>query len=177
MRIARLAVLTACILAFPKENIMASSPPPDAGKQLHPKIAAPVQRVSIPLGQFTPNVTKTTQAVVFDRESVIREIHFAGDAVPNDADGTLLIHADVNDVSEAALDAIVTGFDCEVSLAVAKKGIKAALVAESAENERTVGPGDVLQFRQVNNSAAIDTNPFIVATVLYQVLDVVEGSA
>src|SRR5919108_212021 len=156
---------------------MPSSPPADAGKQLHPRIAAPVQRLSVPLGQFTVNGTKTTLAHIFDRESVIREIHFASDVVGADADGTLLIHADVQDVSEAALDSIVAGFDCEASLTVAKKGIKAALVAESAENERTVSPGDVLQFRQVNNSAAVEANPFIVATVLYQVVELVEGFA
>lgn len=156
---------------------MPSQMPADAGKQLHPKLAAPVQRLHINLGQFTPNVTKTVLGAIFDREAVIREIHFAPDAVPNDADGTLLIHADVQDVSEAALDSIVAAFDAEVSLATAKKGVKAPLVAETAENERTVGPGDVLQFRLVNNSAAIDTNPNIIATVLYQVLDIVEGSA
>lgn len=155
---------------------MASSPPPDAGKMVHPKIAAAIHRLQIALGQFTVNATKTTLGAIFDREAVIREIHFAGDVVPNDADGTLLIHVDVQDVSEAALDSIVAGFDTEAQLTTAKKGIKAALVAESAENERTVGPGDVLQFRQVSNSAAIDANPFIVAEVLYQVLDVVEGS-
>lgn len=150
---------------------MASSPPPDAGRQLHPKIAAPVLRLSVPLGQFTVNATKTTLAHIFDREAVIREIHYAGDVVPADADGTLLIHADVQDVSEAALDPIATGFDTEAKLTVAKKGIAATLDAETAENERTVGPGDVLQFRQVSNSAAVEANPFIVATVLYQVLE------
>lgn len=157
---------------------MASSPPPDAAKQLHPKIAAPVQRLSIPLGQFTVNGTKTTMAHVFDRESVIREIHFASDVAPADADGTMLIHAEVNDVSEGALDAIVTGFDAEAQLvAPVKRGVKAALVAETVENERTVSAGDVLQFRQVNNSAAVEANPFIVATVLYQVLEPVESFA
>lgn len=155
-----------------------SSPPPDAGKQLHPKIAAPIQRLSIPLGQFTVNGTKTTLAHIFDRESVVREIHFAADVAPDDPDGTMLIHAEVQDVSEAALDVLVNGFDAEAQLvAPVKRGVKAAFAAESAENERTVGAGDVLQFRQVNNSAAITANPFIVATVLYQVLDVVEGSA
>lgn len=156
---------------------MASNLPPDTARQMHPKIAAPIQRLHVPLGLFTVNATKTTLAAIFDRETVIREIHFAGDVVPADADGTLLIHADVQDVSEAALDSIVAGFDTEAQLTVAKKGIKAALVAESAENERTVGPGDVLQFRQVSNSAAVEANPFMVAEVLYQVLEIVEGSA
>lgn len=156
---------------------MPSSPPPDSGRVLHPKIAANMHRLHINLGQFTPNTTKTVLGAIFDREAVIREIHFAPDAVPNDVDGTLLIHADVQDVSEGALDSIVAAFDAEVSLATAKKGIKAPIVAETAENERTVGPGDVLQFRLVNNSAAIDTNPNIIATVLYQVLDIVESFA
>jgi hypothetical protein len=156
---------------------MPSSPPPDAGRQLHPKIAAAIQRLHINLGQFTPNTTKTVLGAIFDREGVIREIHFAPDAVPNDADGTLLIHVDVQDISEGALDNIVNALDAEVALIAAKKGVKAVLVAESAENERTVQAGDVLQFRLVNNSAAIDTNPNIIATVLYQITDLVEGFA
>lgn len=156
---------------------MASQFPPDAGKQLHPKISAPVQRLHINLGQFTVNGTKTVLGMIFDRETVIREIHFAPDVVPADADGTFLIHAEVQDVSEGALDVIVNGFDSEAQLTTAKKGVKAALAAESAENERTVSAGDVLQFRMVNNSAAVEANPNIIATVLYQVLDLVEGSA
>lgn len=153
---------------------MASVKTPDLGKIHHPRIVAQVQRATINLGQFTPNQTKTTLAMVFDRESVIREIRYAGDAIPNDVDGTMLIHADVFDASELALDPIATGFDTEAQLTVAKIGKAAVLDVESAENERTVAAGDTLQFRQVSNSAAIDLNANIVATVLYQVLDLVE---
>jgi hypothetical protein len=147
---------------------MASSPPPDAGRQLHPKIAAPVERISINVGLWTVNGTKSTIAHIFDREGVIREIWFAADAIPSDPDGTMLVSAEVQDISEGALDPIVTDFDSEATILVAKKGYKAVLAAESVENERTVQPGDVLQFRQVNNSAAITTNPNLVATVLFQ---------
>lgn len=154
---------------------MPSAKPMDSGRQLHPRLAAPIKELEINLGVFTVNATKTTLAKIFDRESVIREIWFAADGVPNDADGTMLVHADVFDASEAALDAVVVGFDTEAQLTVAKVAKQAALAAESAENELTVGAGDTLQFRQVNNSAAIDTNVSIVAHVLYQVLALVEG--
>lgn len=154
---------------------MPSTKPLDAGRQLHPRLAAPIKEFEIPLGPFTPNATKTTLAKIFDREAVIREIWFAGDAIPNDADGTMLIHVDNFDASENALDPIVVGFDTEAQLTVAKVAKQAVLAVESAENELTVQAGDTLQFRQVNNSAAIDLNANIVAHVLYQVLALVEG--
>lgn len=150
---------------------MPSSKPQDYGAVLMPRaLAAEVERISINLGLFTVNGTKTTLAHIFDRAGVIREIWFAGDAIPADADGTLLVHAEVFDASEAALDLIVNGFDTEAQLTVAKVAKKAVLVVEGAENELTVAAGDTLQFRQVNNSAAVETNPNVVATVLFQTL-------
>lgn len=152
---------------------MPSNKPQDyAAALLPPGIAGAVQRASINLGLFTVNTTKTTLAHIFERAAVIREIWFAADAIPADADGTLLVHAEVFDASEAALDLIVNGFDTEAQLTVAKVAKKATLV-EGTENELTVAAGDTLQFRQVNNSAAVETNANVVATVLYQVLEAV----
>lgn len=149
---------------------MPSSKPQDLGAVVVPRaLAAEVERISINLGLFTVNGTKTTLAHIFDRAGVIREIWFAGDAIPADADGTLLVHAEVFDASEAALDLIVNGFDTEAQLTVAKVAKKAVLV-EGAENELTVAAGDTLQFRQVNNSAAVETNPNVVAMVVFQTL-------
>jgi hypothetical protein len=148
---------------------MASGHPQDFGAVIAPpEQAAQVQRISINLGTFTANTTKTTLAHIFDRPAVIREIWFAADAVPNDADGAMLIDVQVRDKSEAAFDLIVDDFNAE-GLTVAFNAAKASFVAESAENELSVEAGDSLRFQQISNSAAIDTNANIVATVLYQV--------
>lgn len=148
---------------------MASKLPADLSKVLlMPDQAAPVQRITVPLGQFTANATKTTLALPFDRKAVIREIWFAADAVPSDADGTLLINVHARDKSEAAFDSLVASFDAEAQLTVAFEGKKATLVAESSENEWTVDAGDSLRIQQVSNSAAIDTNANIVMVVLVQ---------
>jgi hypothetical protein len=127
---------------------------------------------SFDLGQFTANTTVTPSArLLADRRLVIREIWISGDAIPSDADGTLLLNALVNDVSEGGDDTIVSSQDLETLLVAADRAYQAALAAETSENQNTLEPGDTLRFTLVSNSAAIDTNPSVVVSVLYQRLD------
>lgn len=149
---------------------MPSIDPQDYGAVLLPTDeAAAVQRISINLGQFTVNGTKTTLAHIFDRRSVIREVWVAADAIPADADGTMLVNVDVRDASENAFDSIVASFDAELLL-TAFEALQATIVAETAENQRTVEPGDSIRIQLVNDSAAVETNAAVVVTILYQVL-------
>lgn len=152
---------------------MPSIAPQDFGKVVMPRtLAAAVERASIPLGQWTANTTVTKIGMAFDRAAVIREIWFASDAVGADSDGTMLINAIVNDLTEGpAADTIVASFDAEAVILVANKAYKATLAAETTENQNTVESGDVLYFTLVNNSAAINTNANLVATVVFQTLD------
>jgi hypothetical protein len=151
---------------------MASSKPQDLGAVVVPRaLAAEVERISANVGLWTVNGTKSTIVHIFDRPGVIREVWFGADAVPSDPDGTMLVSVEVQDVSEGALDPIVTDFDAETIIVAAKKGYQGVLAAEGTENERTVQAGDVLQVRQVNNSAAITTNPNLLVTVLFQTLE------
>jgi hypothetical protein len=148
---------------------MASTFPQDYTKVLlPPDQAAHTARIVVPLGAFTANTTVAKLAHIFDRAAVIREVWLAGDAVPSDPDGTMLVNVHVWDKSEAAFDSIVASFDCETSLTVAYQGAQATLVTETSENELTVAAGDGLRVQLVNNSAAITTNPSLVLVLLVQ---------
>lgn len=135
-----------------------------------PADGAPVHRVAVQLPQFTANSTVTRAVLPFDRKAVIREIWFVAEAVPSDADGTMLINVHARDKSEAAFDSLVASFDCEAQLTVANEAKRATLVAETSENEWTVEAGDALRVQLVSNSAAIDTNINPVILVVYQVI-------
>ena len=132
-----------------------------------------MQRQNLSLGLWTANTTANPAATfTADRRMVIREIWFSADAVPSDPDGTMLINAIAFDINEGAGtdDALVTSFDAEAVILVARKAYKAVFNAETAENELTLEPGDTLRFTLVNNSAAITTNPNVNALIVYQVL-------
>jgi hypothetical protein len=130
---------------------------------------APVERANLSLGQFTANTTVVAAPrVIFDRKAVIREIWLSGDAVPADADGTMLVNALLNDISEGAADTLVSSADLETIVVAANKGYSLTLATETSENELTVEAGDTLRFTLVNNSAAINTNANIAVSVLYQ---------
>lgn len=157
---------------------MPSKKPRDlAGVTCAPTVAASVERHVLNLGTFTANTTVAPGATLpFDRKAVIREIWVSGSAVPNDADGTMLINALVRDISEAADDTIVSAVNLETVITVANRAFQLTLAAETDENELTVFPGDTLRFTLVNNSAAIDTNSNISVVVLVQYLDAIENA-
>jgi len=151
---------------------MASKRPKDLQRTLvSQRFAAPVLRQCLSLGQWTVNTTVTpTPVFVADRLMVIREIWFSLDAVPSDPDGTMLVNALVYDESEAADDTIVVSHDAEAVHVEARKAYKAALAAETAENQLTLEAGDTIRFTLVNNSAAITTNANVNALIIYQPL-------
>ncbi len=134
---------------------------------------SPLLRANLSLGAWTANTTVTPlPAFTADRRMVIREIWFSGDAIPSDTDGTMLINAIAFDNNEGAGtdDLLVTSFDSEAVVLLARKAYKAVFNAETSENELTLEPGDTIRFTLVNNSAAINTNANINALLVYQVL-------
>jgi hypothetical protein len=137
-----------------------------------PSKVAVVQRQSFHLGQFTANSTVTAEArMLFDRKAVIREIHVLCDAVPADPDGTMLLNAIVNDVSEGGSDTVVASEDLETLVTAANQTFQCTLEDETSENELTVEAGDSLRFTLVNNSAAIGTNADVHVLVVFQTVD------
>jgi hypothetical protein len=133
------------------------------------QILSPVERIVLNLSTFTANTTVTAGArLLFDRAAVIREIWVAGSAIPSDADGTMLLNALLNDISEGADDTLVSSADLEALVLAANKAYQLTLATEGTENELTVAAGDTLRFTKVNNSAAIDTNSDITVSVLVQ---------
>lgn len=152
---------------------MPSIAPQDFGAAIMPPtLAANVQRAHVLVGQWTANSTVTVLGMTFDRAAVIREVWFAADAVPSDADGTMLINVNIRDITEGAADVIISSFDAEGVILASLKTYKATLATETAENQNTTEAGDTLYFTLVNNSAAIDTNAKIVATIVYQTIGV-----
>lgn len=111
---------------------------------------------------FTVNGSATFQLGLGMPQGVaeyrILGVHVRADAVPNDANGTLLFSLDARDVSEGAWDDIVTDEDLDVLIDEAHKWFEASLVAEGDEDERTIEPGDTFRVVLVNDSAEIDTN-------------------
>jgi hypothetical protein len=140
---------------------------------VNPALQATLQRQNLLLGAWTANTTVTPgPTFTADRRCVIREIWFSMDGVPSDPDGTMLINAINFDINESTGtdDTLVSSFDSEAVVLVARKAYKATLVTETTENELTMEPGDTLRFTLVNNSAAITTNPVVNALIVYQVL-------
>lgn len=156
---------------------MGSSKPLDYGSAKGPRSAmSPVERACMSLGQFTANTTVTPAPVLlFDRAAVIREIWVQCSAIPADSDGTMLLNALVNDISEGADDTIVSSADLEATVLAANKAYKLTLATETSEKELTVAAGDTLRFTLVNNSAAIGTNANVNVMVIYQALAEVTG--
>jgi hypothetical protein len=95
----------------------------------------------------------------------IEAVYWTASAVLNDADGTMLVNVLARDASEGADDTIVNAQSVEGGTAHAVAAF--ALVAETAEKERTLDEGDSLRVTFVNNSAAIDTNGAITVFVVY----------
>lgn len=138
------------------------------------KYLAPVERTTCSLGTFTANSTVVAAPrLLFDRAAVIREIWVAGSAIPSDADGTMLLNALLNDVSEGADDTLVSSEDLETLIVAANKAYECTLLTEGSENELTVAAGDTLRFTLVSNSAAIDTNPNVSVMVIWQAREAV----
>lgn len=104
----------------------------------------------------------------------IKRLSVLTDAVPSDADGTLLLNAFVRDVSEGAADQIVTSADLEALVTAADRNFALTLNAETSEFELTMDEGDSMYFTLVNNSAAIDTNPNVFVVVEYFLIPKVE---
>lgn len=114
------------------------------------------------LGQFTANTTVTAQARFGVPPGVggvrILGIHVLTDAIPADPDGTMLLKALVNDVSEGADDTVLTGQDLEATCAAANRWYECTLDSESSEKELSLDAGDSVRFQLINNSAGIGTN-------------------
>ena len=151
---------------------MPSKKPKDITRVLaSARFASPVDRTTLSLGQFTANTTVTpAPRFTVDRLLVVRELWIACDAIPSDTDGTMVVNAKVNDITEGADDVIVSAQDLETLIVAANKGYKMTLAAETSENELTLEPGDTLRFELVNNSAAINTNVNVSITVIFQTL-------
>lgn len=122
---------------------------------------------SIPI-QFVANQT-TTRHIFGLPPGVgphrIEKVAVSCSAVPNDADGNLDIVVRARDVSEGAFDTIVAQVNLEGLVTAADRAFALALAAETAEKERIVEEGDVIDFQLISNSAAIDANPFVVVTI------------
>lgn len=121
------------------------------------------------LGQFTANTT-VTAAPLFGAPlgcGLIRilGIHVAGSAIPSDPDGTMLLNAIVNDISEGADDTIVSSADLETLLVAANQFYEATLATETSEFQLNLFEGDTVRFTLVNNSVAISTNPNVTVCV------------
>lgn len=159
---------------------MPSNPPVDWGARgvgQSRLLASPVERLTFQLNTpgsanaFTANATKTCQPIhVFDRAGVIREFWIATDAIPSDADGTMLLSVFNYDITEAAADTLVSSQDLETLVVAAKTGYQLTNATETSENEFTVEAGDILYTSTVSNSAAIDTNVQLTLVMLFQPL-------
>lgn len=151
---------------------MTSQLPPDIQAGLvHPLQASIVNREQRNVGQWTANNTVSSLVFIADRACVVRGVWIACDAIPADADGTLLVTVKARDISEGAFDTLVNAFDAETVILVANKGYQATLAAETTENEWTLAAGDTITVDLVNNSAAIDTNANVLVSILWQPLE------
>lgn len=125
------------------------------------KVEAQRRLTFLSVGQPTANTTTTPGEKFGCPPGVagvrIIGLHIAADAVFADADGTLVVNALVNDVSEGADDTIVSSWDVESNVTAAHRFYEMTLATETSEKELTLEPGDSLRFTLVSNSAAIDT--------------------
>ncbi len=122
------------------------------------------------VSQFTANTTVTRRiAAVPPGTGKIRVLglHIVCDAIPSDADGTLLLTVRNRDISEGAYDTLVSAQDLETLVTAADRAFELTQAAEGAEKEFTLEEGDALDFQLVNNSAAIDVNPNVQVIVEY----------
>lgn len=127
------------------------------------------------LGQFTANTT-VTPAPRFGVPPSYGQIRLLDlivicDAVPSDPDGTMLLNALINDISEGADDSFVSSGDLETLVTAANRAFLFTKAAETqAEKQFTMEAGDTLRFTLVNNSAAITTNPFVQVGLIWMPL-------
>ena len=151
---------------------MASNLPPDIQRGLvHPLQASVVNREQRNVGQWTANNTVSSLVFIADRALVVREVWIACDAIPADADGTMLVTVKARDVSEGAFDTLVNAFNAESVVLVANKGYQATLATETTENEWTLAAGDAITVDLVSDSAAINTNANVLVSILWQPLE------
>lgn len=122
------------------------------------------------LGAFTANQTASPTVrfgVGVGCPSIrIMGIHLAGSAIPSDPDGTFVLNALVNDISESADDTLVSSEDLETLFAAANRFYEPTYVTET-EEFYTLDPGDTLRFTLINNSGAITTNVSVTAMIEY----------
>lgn len=133
------------------------------------KIEAQRRLTFLDLGAFTAN-TAVTPAARFGCPPGVEGIRIIGmhvlcDAVPADPDGTLVVNADVNDVSEGGTDVIVSAEDLETLVTAANRWYEMTLATEDTEKQLTLEAGDALSFDLVSDSAAIGTNPNVTICV------------
>lgn len=124
--------------------------------------------------QAVVNTTQTRELLALPPGAGPHRIEFvavSGSVVPADADGTFLLNVSVYDSSEVASDNIVVNQDLETLITVAHKSYLCALAAEGAEKERIIEGGDSIWLTLVNNSAAVEANPFLAVTVALIPLD------
>lgn len=135
------------------------------------KVEAQRRLTPMALGQATANTT-TALTGRFGCPPGVKGVRITGlyllaTVVPSDADGTLVLNALVNDVSEGADDTVVSAADLETLIAAANRWYELTLAAETAEKQLTLEPGDSLRCTAVSDSAAIDANPALYMLVAW----------
>lgn len=124
------------------------------------------------VGAFTAGTpTTVTGPVVFGvgvgcPNIRIMGIHIAGSVIPADANGTMLLNAIVNDISEGSDDTLVSSENLESLLLAANRFYEPTYVAET-EEFYTLEPGDTLRITLVSNTSDIEDNPNITVCVEY----------
>jgi len=92
-------------------------------------------------------------------------------AVPSDADGTMLMTVQARDVTEGAYDDLVTSQDLETLVTASDTMFACMMTPETIEKEYTLEEKDTIRMTLTNNSAAIDVNPAIILVVDLLFLD------
>lgn len=132
-----------------------------------------VRRVAFAaLTTFTANTTVTRKTgfgvPVGTGKIRIVSLGVMADAVPSDADGTMLMTVRARDISEGAFDTLVLSADLETLVTAADRYFALTLATETtSELELTLEEGDTIDVQLVNNSAAIDVNPNLFLAVEY----------
>lgn len=133
------------------------------------KVEAQRRLTFLNLGAFTANAAVACGELFGCPPGVagvrIIGIHVASVSLGADADGTLALAGLVNDVSEAADDAIVASVDLETIILAANRWYELTLATETSERQNTLEPGDSLRFTLTNDSAAINTNPEVMVCI------------
>lgn len=123
---------------------------------------------------FTANTTATFQVggILPGTGRVrVQGVYIICNAVPADADGTMLLNVLVTDATEGASDSIVTSQDLETLVVAANTLYPCTLTQETAEKELTLEEKDTIRISLVSNSAAIDTNATVTVIIDLLYLD------